>query len=364
MENHNEKEQAKSVGKIISVILGFLVLITFVVILFSSQSKFKIPDSPSYHQAPKYKTYSSELRIQAQDYFKNIQQFDNGNIDENLVALGKELYFDTQLSKDGNISCNSCHNLNTFGVDNLPTSPGDLGQFGGRNSPTSIYAATHKMQFWDGRANDVEEQAGMPILNPIEHNIPSKEFLVNRLKALPNYPEMFRKAFPTEENAITYANLTKAIGAFERKLMPVSRFDNWILGDDKALTAKELVGMQTFIDKGCVSCHSGISLGGESLQKFGVYGNYWELTKSKYIDNGLFDITKKADDLYVFKVPGLRNIEKTYPYFHDGSVKDLKDAVKIMGKLQLNKDLNEDEIENIVAFLSSLTADVDAKYKK
>ena len=364
MENHIEKEQAKSVGKIISVILGFLVLITFTVVLFSSQSKFKITDSPSYHQAPKYKTYSSELRIQAQDYFKNIQQFDNGNIDENLVALGKELYFDTQLSKDGNISCNSCHNLNTFGVDNLPTSPGDLGQFGGRNSPTSIYAATHKMQFWDGRANDVEEQAGMPILNPIEHNIPSKEFLVNRLKSLPNYPEMFRKAFPTEENAITYANLTKAIGAFERKLMPVSRFDNWILGDDKALTAKELVGMQTFIDKGCVSCHSGISLGGESLQKFGVYGNYWELTKSKNIDKGLFDITKKPDDLYVFKVPGLRNIEKTYPYFHDGSVKDLKNAVKIMGKLQLNKELNNDEIENIVAFLSALTADVDANYKK
>jgi cytochrome c peroxidase len=124
------------------------------------------------------------------------------------------------------------------------------------------------------------------------------------------------------------------------------------------------VGMQTFIDKGCVSCHSGISLGGESLQKFGVYGNYWEYTKSKNIDKGLFDITKKTDDLYVFKVPGLRNIEKTFPYFHDGSVKDLKDAVKIMGKLQLNKDLDEREIDNIVAFLSSLTADVDEKYKK
>ncbi len=364
MEKNIEKENVKSVGKIISVILGFLVLIAVVGVLFSSQSKYQITSSVNYNEVPKYKTYASELRIQAQDYFKNIQQFDNGNINENLVDLGKELYFDKQLSKDGNISCNSCHNLDTYGVDNLATSPGDLGMLGGRNSPASIYAATHKMQFWDGRAADVEQQAGMPILNPIEHNIPSKEFLVNRLKAIPAYQEKFKRAFPNEANAITYDNLTKAIGAFERQLMPVSRFDNWILGDDKALTAKELVGMQTFMDVGCVSCHSGISLGGESLQKFGVHANYWEYTKSKNIDKGLFDITKKPDDLYVFKVPGLRNIEKTYPYFHDGSVKDLSEAVKIMGKVQLNKDLNETQIENIVAFLSSLTADVDTKHKK
>lgn len=280
------------------------------------------------------------------------------------AKLGKMLYFDTRLSKDGNISCNSCHNLDTYGVDNLPTSPGDEHKFGSRNSPTVFYASLHAKQFWDGRAKDVEEQAGMPILNPVEHNIPSEAFLIERLKKIPEYQQLFKRVYPNDADPISYANLTKAIGAFERNLNPISRFDKWLDGDDSQLNDNEKAGLISFISNGCVACHGGIAVGGQMLQKFGVYGNYWELTQSKTIDNGLYDITKNESDKYVFKAPSLRNIEKTGPYFHDGSVDDLAQAVKIMGKLQNNKDLSNQQVEDIVAFLQSLTADVDMKYKK
>ena len=294
----------------------------------------------------------------------NITSIDLSNSMSDKVILGKMLYFDKRLSKDGNISCNSCHNLNTYGVDNLPTSPGDEHKFGSRNSPTVIYASLHANQFWDGRAKDVEEQAGMPILNPVEHNIPSEKFLEDRLRGIPEYQMWFKKVFPNEQEPITYKNLTNAIGAFERRLIPESRFDKWLNGDDKVLTEKEKAGLASFINNGCVACHSGVAVGGQMMQKFGLYGNYWEHTKSKNIDNGLYDITKNEADKYVFKAPSLRNIEKTGPYFHDGSVKSLAEAIKIMSKLQNNKELSNQEVEEMIAFLKTLTADVDAKYKQ
>ena len=327
----------------------------------------------------------TDLMLNAANFFKSITSLPNQNLPENYqqlnnpiniasiedenainykVALGKKLYFDTQLSKDGTISCNSCHNLNTFGVDNLPTSPGDEKKFGNRNSPTVFYASLHANQFWDGRAKDVEEQAGMPILNPVEHNIPSQEFLVNRLKSNPEYQDFFKKVFPNDKSPITYKNLTDAIGTFERRLLPVSRFDKWLDGDDSVLNDTEKEGLKAFIDNDCVACHNGIALGGQVMQKFGVYGNYWDQTKSKKIDPGLNGITNKENDKYIFKAPSLRNIEKTFPYFHDGSVSNLKESVKIMGKLQNNKNLSEQEISNIVVFLKTLTADVDSKYKE
>ncbi|MDK2771200.1 MAG: cytochrome-c peroxidase [Flavobacterium sp.] len=325
------------------------------------------------------------LMIEASDYFKPISMVSSDNIPDNFQELnnpvnitsvkfenrlnekellGQKLYYDKRLSKNGTISCNSCHNLDTYGVDNSPFSLGDTKEFGGRNSPSSIYAALHFKQFWDGRAKDVEEQAGMPILNPVEHGIPSQEFLVNRLRGIEEYQQFFKKVFPNDNQPINYTNLTNAIGAFERKLMPESRFDRWLDGEDNALDTNEKEGLKSFINNGCIACHSGVAIGGQMMQKFGVSGNYWEYTKSKNIDNGLFDITKNESDKYVFKVPSLRNIEKTYPYFHDGSVKDLSEAVKIMGKLQSNKELSETEVKNIVAFLKTLTAEVDPKFKK
>ena len=285
-------------------------------------------------------------------------------ITDEKVALGHKLYFDKNLSKDGHISCNSCHNLNTFGVDNLPTSPGDAGKNGGRNSPTVLNAALHATQFWDGRAKDVEEQAGMPILNPIEMAIPKEDFLIDRLSKIEGYSKLFEQAFPGEGNAISYKNLRLAIGAFERKLITPSAFDDYLNGNLTALSKKEKSGLLTFINVGCASCHNGATLGGNSFQKFGVHKNYWELTGSKNIDKGRAEVTKNEADNYVFKVPSLRNVDKTAPYFHDGSVAKLDKTVEIMAISQLNYNLTTEEKENIIAFLKSLTGKVDEKFKK
>ncbi len=285
-------------------------------------------------------------------------------ITDEKVALGKKLYFETKLSKNGNQSCNTCHNLDTYGVDNLPTSPGDgKGTLGNRNSPTTLNAALHIAQFWDGREPDVEAQAGGPILNPVEMGMPNEKTVISRLSKDKEYKKMFAKAFPEEKNPVTYDNLKKAIGAFERKLITPSKFDKFLAGDPKALNEKEIKGLQLFIDKGCTTCHSGNALGGNMFQKFGLFGNYWEYTKSKSVDKGKAEVSKKEGDNYIFKTPSLRNITKTYPYFHDGSVGDLKEAIKIMGKLQLNKDLTDEEVSSIYDFMEALTGEVPAEYK-
>lgn len=305
----------------------------------------------------------SELLTRAGNFFKSVTSVPYQEIPSNKVELGKKLYFDTRLSKDGNISCNSCHNLDTFGVDNLPLSPGDTQELGGRNSPTVFHASLHGMQFWDGRAKDVEEQAEGPILNPVEHNIPSEKFLEERLRGIEEYQRMFKTVYPGQEQPVTFKNIANAIGAFERMLNPASRFDHYLDGDEEALTAQEKEGLKAFMDNGCTTCHIGVSLGGDIFQKFGLYGDYWEYTKSANIDKGLYELTGKETDQFLFKVPGLRNVEKTAPYFHDGSVATLEEAVKIMGKLQSNKELTDKQVDDIMAFLKALTADIDDKYK-
>ncbi|WP_375605451.1 cytochrome-c peroxidase [Flavobacterium davisii] len=310
------------------------------------------------------KESKSELLIQSSRFFKSISTVSEENIPEEKINLGKKLYFDSSLSKNGTISCNSCHNLENFGVDNKPLSLGDTKKMGGRNSPSSLYASLHSMQFWDGRAKDVEEQAGGPLLNPIEHSIPNKEFLEEKLRKKSDYIMLFKKVYPDEKQPITFLNITNAIGAFERKLHPKSRFDAYLDGDEQAISDTEKEGLKSFMDNNCVMCHSGVALGGQMMQKFGIYGDYSKLTHSKKIDKGVFERTKKTGDEFMFKVPSLRNAEKTYPYFHDGSVASLSEAIKIMGKVQLNKDLSKQEISSIEAFLKTLTAEVDTKYKK
>jgi len=276
------------------------------------------------------------------------------------VALGKALYYDTRLSEDGTISCNSCHDLATFGVDNEPTSDGVGGQLGDRNSPTVLNAAFHQSQFWDGRAKDVEEQAGMPILNPVEMAIPSKEFLVDRLSGTEDYPPMFAEAFPGEGEPLTYRNIEKALGAFERTLITPSRFDAYLEGDKEALNEQELAGLEKFIQLGCTTCHNGVNIGAYSFQKFGLFGNYWEHTGSEKVDEGRFAVTENEGDKFVFRVASLRNVAETGPYFHDGSVETLEDAIRVMVKVQLAMDLSDEEIESLAAFLKSLTGEVPA----
>lgn len=312
-----------------------------------------------------YKTETTEvsqseidLMKQAQGIFQTLPATAisaSNQITPEKVALGKLLYFDTRLSKTGNNSCNSCHNLSTFGVDNLSTSKGDAGKFGERNSPTVLNAALHTSQFWDGRAKDIEEQAGGPILNPVEMAIPSEAFLIKRLKGINSYTELFKKAFPTENDPLTYANIKNSIGAFERTLVTPSPFDTYLKGEYTALTNDQKEGLKTFITVGCIACHAGPVLGGSMFQKFGVFGDYRTFTKSKVNDEGRKKITKLESDKDFFKVPSLRNVEKTHPYFHDGSISDLKQAVTIMGKSELNKDLTDEEVSAIVSFLGSLT---------
>lgn len=339
--------------------LAFAGFIGGFAILFNQCTNESTGETEKIEKEAKISEESKEdeaLKEKASIYFASISSLPKQEFPEEKIELGEKLFMDPRLSKDGNISCNSCHNLNTYGVDNLPLSPGDTDEFGARNSPTVFYAHLHGMQFWDGRAKDVEEQAGGPILNPVEHNIPSEEFLEERIRGIEEYQKMFAKVYPDSAQPITFETITKAIGAFERQLTPLSRFDKWLDGDNEALNTQEKKGLTAFIDNQCITCHNGPAFGGNMLQKFGVNGDYWELTKSEIIDHGLFDLTQEERDRYKFKTPGLRNVEMTYPYFHDGSVEKLEDAVRIMGQLQINEELTDQEVKDITAFLKSLTA--------
>lgn len=339
-----------------------LLLFVAVLLVFGCKQKDQVPATvePS-------KPALNELQTKVTGLFGElplVAENQNNPVTEEKVVLGKKLYFDNLLSKNKTESCNTCHNLDTYGVDNHQFSPGDKkGTSGGRNAPTTLNAALHFVQFWDGRAADVEEQAGGPVMNPVEMGMPDEKFVLERLKADKDYPGLFAKAFPESKDAVTIENMRKAIGAFERKLMTPSKFDAYMKGDSTALTAEQTEGLKLFVEKGCTSCHMGNAIGGSMYQKFGVYGDYWKMTKSQKIDEGRSLISKNAAEKYFFKVPSLRNISKTYPYFHDGSVKDLKEAVKIMGKLQLNLDLTPQEVDKISAFLDSLTGEVPAELK-
>lgn len=291
-----------------------------------------------------------ELLTTAQNFFEPIPAtlIDKDKFAEK-IKLGEKLYFEAALSKSGTISCNSCHLLDKYGVDNQKTSPGHDGSLGARNSPTSYNAALHSMQFWDGRAKDVEEQALGPLLNPVEHGLIDEQDALKRISNK-EYAALFKKAFPSEKNPVTFKNIGNAIGAFERTLLTPSRFDDFLKGDILALNAQERQGLRKFVEVGCTTCHSGVSLGGEMFQKLGLVKPY----ETK--DLGLYEITKKNRDKYKFKVPGLRNIEKTGPYLHDGAIATLTETIEIMAEYQLGKTLTKAEVKDIEAFLGSLTA--------
>lgn len=273
------------------------------------------------------------------------------NLNEKKVKLGKKLFFEPRLSRSGFISCNSCHNLGTGGVDNMPASIGHRWQKGPINSPTVYNAVYNIAQFWDGRAKDLAEQAIGPIANPLEMGS-THELSTKILNSIPQYQAWFREVYG--KGPITIEQVGDAIAEFEKSLVtPNSRFDQWLKGNDKALTAQELRGYQTFKTKGCVACHNGPALGGTSFHKFGVIKPYHD-TKTL----GRFDVTRNEADKFVFKVPTLRNIELTYPYFHDGSVWSLEEAVEIMASLQLGQTLTKAETADIVAFLRTLTGEM------
>ncbi len=281
----------------------------------------------------------------------------SGRIGEDAIVLGRMLFYEPRLSRSQTISCNSCHDLPHYGVDGQPTSDGFKGQRGTRNAPTVFNAAAHFAQFWDGRAPDVEAQAKGPMLNPVEMALPNADRAVAVLKSMPEYVALFRRAFPNEKDPVTFDNMAKAIGAFERKLMTPSRWDALLNGDTSALTPAETMGLRTFLDTGCQVCHNGALLGGTSYQKLGLAKPYPGLK-----DAGRFDVTKVQADVGMFKVPSLRNVERTGPYFHDGQVATLDDAVRKMAEFQLGKKLSDEEVRQIVTFLRVLTGRIDPDY--
>jgi len=270
------------------------------------------------------------------------------------IDLGKRLYFETKLSLDGTLSCNSCHGLDTFGVDNAQFSSGVDGQLGGRNAPTVMNAAGHIAQFWDGRAADVEEQAKGPILNPVEMAMPDAESVVAVLQQDPTYVAAFAAAFPGEAEPLSYDNLGIAIGAFERQLVTPSPWDAFLAGDQNALTEGQKKGFLAFTKAACQTCHSGPYLGGHLYQKAGLV-RPWPNQE----DRGRADVTGNKADEMVFKVPSLRNIAKTAPYFHDGSVATLEEAVKMMATYQLGVQVSDADVQAIVEFLGALTGELD-----
>lgn len=293
------------------------------------------------------------------DIFKPLPRtFDSASnpLNDAKVTLGRMLFFDTRLSKNHDVSCNSCHDVAKYGVDGVQFSTGHKGQKGGRNAPTVYNAGEHIAQFWDGRAVSLEAQAKGPILNPVEMAMTEKRVLAT-LRSIPGYVDLFKKAFPGDKQPLTYDNVGKAIAAFERGLVTPGRFDKFLAGDKAALAANERAGMRKFFEYGCTTCHNGAAVGGASFQRLGLVKPYPDQK-----DQGRFGVTKQDADKMVFRVPSLRNIDKTAPYMHDGGVQELREMVRIMARHQLGKEVSDADADAIVAFLKSLTGDIPTTY--
>lgn len=268
------------------------------------------------------------------------------------IALGEKLFFDPRLSVNDTQSCASCHILEPgkFGVDLLPVSPGAHGKLGTRNTPTVLNAGYQASQFWDGRAHDLAAQAGQPILNPVEMAMPDEQAVLDKLARIDEYRTAFAKAFPAATEAISYPNLSEALAAFQRTLRSPSRFDEFLGGKLQELNEQEMRGLDTFMRANCVRCHDGPLLGGQTFEKLGVYGDYANQT-----DMGRFEVTRDEADRMVFKTSSLRNVAVTGPWYHDGAVSTLEEAVRNMAQLQLQRRMSDAEVADVVAFLGALT---------
>ncbi|MDY6859969.1 MAG: cytochrome-c peroxidase [Pseudomonadota bacterium] len=303
---------------------------------------------------------ADDLRDAALDFFQplpsTVPQIADNRVTPEKIALGKSLFFDPRLSASGVFSCYSCHNLATGGDDNQETSIGHGWQKGPRNSPTVLNAVLNEAQFWDGRADDLKAQAKGPIQAGVEMaNTP--ENVVLTLNSMSDYVAWFNAAFPDDAEPVSFDNMARAIEAFEATLITPAPFDAFLNGDDMALTEMERAGLELFMDKGCIACHSGVNVGGEGYHPFGLI----EKPGADILpvgDKGRFAVTDTADDEYVFRAAPLRNVAVTAPYFHSGKVWDLKVAVQIMAESQLGEELADEEADQLVAFLDTLTGTV------
>jgi cytochrome c peroxidase len=273
-----------------------------------------------------------------------------------VVRLGRILYFDPLLSRTGKISCNSCHPLDRYGATSTKVSVGIDGRLGRRNAPTVYNAAGHFRQFWDGRAATLDEQVTGPLEDPSEMGMEAGR-VVQVLSEIPDYQAAFARAFPGQEKPITTGNVASAIADFERGLITPARWDRYLDGDTHALTQPEKEGAKLFANLGCMVCHTGAYVGGTMFEKLGVFFPWPNQT-----DHGRFEVTKNPADDMVFKVPSLRNVARTSPYFHDGATDSLDTAVRMMAHHQLGVDLSEEEARSIAAWLGSLTGDLPRDY--
>ncbi|GAB4393775.1 MAG: cytochrome-c peroxidase [Gammaproteobacteria bacterium] len=282
------------------------------------------------------------------------------NVDKETVQLGYVLFHDRRLSKDNSTSCASCHNLATAGTNHTPVSFGVNKSPGLRNAPSVYNARYNYFLLWDAQNISLEEQIDGPVHNERElaNDWPT---IIKRLNTDKYYQEQFKNLYP---DGITEANIKHAIGSFQRALnTPNARFDQFLRGDKSALSPEEYAGYQLFINYGCVACHQGRNIGGNMYQKFGVFGDYYQDThKPNNKDFGRYNLTKQEADRYVFRVPSLRNVELTFPYFHDGSVETLEEAVYIMGKYQLGRELTKEEIQQLITFLKTLTGEFEFEH--
>ncbi len=280
------------------------------------------------------------------------------------VELGKMLFMDPRFSSTGTIACNSCHNVMEGGDDSRSVSMGVHGKTGGRNAPTVWNSAFHSVQFWDGRAPLLEDQAKGPVANPVEMGMADVETAMDRVRKIPGYKAYFDKAFG--ENSMTVENAAKAVAAFERTLItPNSAYDKYVKGDKQAMTAQQVRGMEKFASTGCTSCHSGAAFNGPQMKLGdGFFTKFPTFTDNSYVkkykladDKGRQEATGNSADANMFRTQTLRNVTDTAPYFHNGSVNDLAEAVRVMAKTQLNRDLPDADVEDIVAFLGALTGE-------
>nr|BFD63776.1 cytochrome-c peroxidase [Bdellovibrio sp. HM001] len=279
------------------------------------------------------------------------------------IELGRKIFFDYRLSKDGSTTCVRCHQPQYFSTDRLPQSAGFNNNKGARNAQSILNLKYQDIVHWRNDRTSIEDQALRSFTTPLSYGNSSTEEALKRFE-LAGYTPLFQKAFPKSEKPLTLENAASALGSYQRSLTTRAPFDRFMEGDVKAISTQARQGLQEFITVGCASCHNGTAVGGRTMQKFGVFQNYWNVTKSKNPDKGRQDVTKKDEDLYVFKVPSLRNITETAPYFHDASAKDLETAIRWMGKLQLNKDLSDNQVVLIKAFLESLTGELPKNFRE
>lgn len=305
------------------------------------------------------------LLKQAQEIFQPLPKDGSASRTQAMrdrIALGRLLFFDPRITVDGSVSCATCHSPALYGADGLSKSIGVRQRQHPRNAPTVLNSGVNTIVHWRGDRESLEDQAIKALGSPITNGQPDIGAALDRLKRIPGYAPLFEAAFPDDAAPLNVGNVANAISAYERTLVTPAPFDAYLAGDVDALSPSARSGLEIFTNIGCSACHNGVGVGGGMYQKFGMVEDYWTVTGSRTIDKGRADVTNDPADLYVFRVPSLRNVAMTAPYFHDGSVATLPEAVRVMARVQLGLKLSEPDVNNIVAFLKSLTGELPTQF--